>query len=230
LTDLFAAEPDAAEPDAVEPSAPEQLAPGLWRLRLSQLATLLQPAYENVDLAVLDSVAAVTAAAPLRHLQVPGGGRMSVANTNCGAWGWTADTRGYRYVRADPTSGQPWPALPPLLFEIGQHAAALAGYAGFEPDACLINRYLPGASMGLHVDKDEASFDHPIVSISIGAPATFLWGGTKRSSPVHRCVLQHGDVLVWGGMARLNFHGVARLVQHPVHAERLNLTLRRAAL
>jgi DNA oxidative demethylase len=228
--DLFADPAGAGSTAAAEP-----LAPGLWRLRLLGLTGELLPhlphvpwATPNPTAAVQAAVDEVAAAAPFRHQRVPGGGQMSVATTNCGAWGWTADTRGYRYARADPLTGLPWPALPPLLLQLARSAAEFAGYAAFAPDACLINRYRPGASMGLHQDKDEASFDHPIVSLSLGAPATFLWGGARRADPVQRCLLQHGDVLVWGGAARLNFHGVARLAAHPAHPERINLTLRRA--
>lgn len=174
---------------------------------------------------------AVALAAPFRHLITPGGFRMSVAMTNCGPLGWVSDVNGYRYAELDPQTGRPWPPLPPAFAALAREAAALAGFAGFEPDACLVNRYDPGARLTLHQDKDERDFGQPIVSVSLGVPATFLFGGVKRKDRVARVVLDHGDVVVWGGPSRLRYHGVAivKPAQHPfAGANRINLTLRRA--
>jgi DNA oxidative demethylase len=171
---------------------------------------------------------AVLQVSPLRHLVVPSGGRMSVAMSNCGALGWTSDARGYRYTAIDPLTGNAWPAMPPSFSLLAQQAASLAGFEGFEPDVCLINRYQVGASLGLHRDSDEDSHDHPIVSVSIGATATFLWGGLKRSDRTAKLSLHEGDVLVWGGPARLTYHGVTALRHADPHAVRFNLTFRHA--
>jgi alkylated DNA repair protein (DNA oxidative demethylase) len=176
-------------------------------------------------------LAPVLAAAPLRHLRTPGGQAMSVATTNCGALGWVSDHRGYRYEAADPVSGQPWPVMPASFHALAVSAAARAGFPGFAPDACLINRYAPGARMSLHQDRDERDLAQPIVSVSLGLPATFLWGGPQRAGRTRRVPLAHGDVVVWGGPARLHFHGVLPLAagEHPrLGACRINLTFRRA--
>ena len=173
----------------------------------------------------------VVAQAPWRHMQTPGGQRMSVALTNCGALGWVSDRRGYRYSALDPDSGQPWPPLPAPFADLATQAAAAAGFDGFTPDACLINRYAPGARMGLHQDRDERDLAQPIVSVSLGLPAVFLWGGLRRADRTVRVPLLHGDVVVWGGVDRLRFHGIAPLPEghHPLTgAQRINFTLRRA--
>ena len=169
--------------------------------------------------------------APFRHMVTPGGQRMSVALTNCGTLGWTSDTRGYRYSALDPDSGLPWPALPAPFMQLAQDAARQGGFADFTPDACLINRYQPGARMSLHQDRNERDFLAPIVSVSLGIPAFFLWGGQRRTDRAERVPLFHGDVAVWGGVDRLRFHGVAPLKEdtHPLlGAERINFTFRRA--
>jgi alkylated DNA repair protein (DNA oxidative demethylase) len=169
--------------------------------------------------------------APLRHMHTPGGQRIGVAMTNCGALGWISDRRGYRYAALDPQTLAPWPELPASFRRLAEAAAARAGYAGFAPDACLVNRYEPGTRLSLHQDRDERDFAAPIVSVSLGLPATFLFGGTRRADPVQRVPLAHGDVVVWGGPSRLRFHGVLALAPgcHPqIGAARLNLTLRRA--
>lgn len=184
------------------------------------------------ETALLAAVGAIAAAAPWRHMVTRGGFRMSVAMTNGGDLGWYTDRRGYRYVPADPDSGLPWPPLPAVLRELAVLAAARAGYAGFAPDACLVNRYAPGARMSLHQDRNERDFSQPIVSVSLGLPATFLFGGPARSDRPQRIRLSHGDIVVWGGPSRLRFHGVAplRAGVHPLlGAQRINLTLRRAA-
>ncbi len=186
--------------------------------------------------ALLDAIAEVIAAAPLRRMQVPGGGTMSVAMTNCGAAGWVSDLRGYRYSPIDPQNGQPWPAMPGVIAELAGRAAEAAGFADFVADACLINRYEPGARMGLHQDRDEAYRTAPIASISLGLPATFLFGGLvrkdlARKDPVRKIELVHGDVVVWGGPVRMAYHGIAPLADgsHPLTGQaRYNLTLRKA--
>lgn len=181
--------------------------------------------------ALLADIHEVTTAAPFRHMQTPGGQRMSVAMTNCGEVGWVTDRKGYRYDRLDPDTGRPWPPLPASIAHLAQRAAAEAGFETFRPDVCLINRYVPGARMSLHQDRDERDFSAPIVSVSLGLGATFLFGGLKRSDRPHRLPLVHGDVVVWGGAKRLAYHGVAPLVDglHPlVGRMRLNLTMRKA--
>lgn len=173
----------------------------------------------------------VTAQAPFRHLITPGGYRMSVAMTNCGSLGWVSDERGYRYDAIDPDSGLPWPAMPASFRMLAQQAAARAGFDAFAPDACLINRYEPGSKLSLHQDKDERDKSAPIVSVSLGVPAVFLFGGTRRAQTIARVPLESGDVVVWGGASRLNYHGVAPV--RPGHHQsldnvRINLTFRRA--
>ena len=173
----------------------------------------------------------VQAQAPFRRMSTPGGRRMSVSTTSCGELGWVSNELGYRYSAVDPESGRPWPALPECLLELTQAAASEAGFVHFLPDTCLINRYLPGARMGLHQDRNERDFNAPIVSISLGMPATFLFGGFNRSDRPARATLQHGDVAVWGGVDRLRYHGVLPLadIPHPqLGSQRINLTLRRA--
>ncbi len=169
--------------------------------------------------------------APFRHMSTPGGHRMSVAMTNCGTAGWVTDRTGYRYDGVDPNSGERWPAMPDTFRDLAAEAAAGAGFVGFSPDACLINRYEPGARMSLHQDKDEQDFSAPIVSVSLGIPAIFLFGGLKRSEKPRRFRLPHGDVVVWGGPSRLFFHGIAPLADadHAVLGrQRINLTFRKA--
>ena len=181
--------------------------------------------------AVLAAVAGVTTAAPFRRMTTPGGFRMSVAMSNCGALGWITDRHGYRYTAIDPDSGHPWPAMPPALARLASDAAERAGFPGFSPDACVINRYAPGAKMALHQDRDEQDFSQPIVSVSLGLPAIFLFGGLARGDKILRVPLAHGDVFVWGGAARLRFHGVAPVAtgEHPATGPwRLNLTFRKA--
>jgi alkylated DNA repair protein (DNA oxidative demethylase) len=169
--------------------------------------------------------------APFRRMRTPGGHQMSVAMTNCGDFGWVTDRSGYRYDAVDPLSGRAWPPMPPLFLQLAARAAERADFAGFSPDVCLINRYEPGARMSLHQDRDERDFGAPIVSVSLGLPAVFLFGGPKRSDKAQRYRLQHGDVVVWGGPSRLFFHGVAPLAdgEHALLGrQRVNLTFRKA--
>ncbi|MBR8654133.1 DNA oxidative demethylase AlkB [Achromobacter sp. Marseille-Q0513] len=181
--------------------------------------------------ALLQSLDEVIRQSPFRRMETPGGHLMSVALSNCGRLGWTTDRDGYRYTPVDPLSDQPWPGMPPAFAALGREAAAAAGFAGFEPDACLLNRYEPGARMSLHQDRNERDFSAPIVSVSLGMPAMFLFGGLARSDPAARVPLFHGDVVVWGGADRLRFHGVLPLKDRPhprLGSLRLNLTLRKA--
>ncbi|MGE0383993.1 MAG: DNA oxidative demethylase AlkB [Gammaproteobacteria bacterium] len=200
------------------------------RERLGAGAMLLRGFAAPVSQALMAAIEAVLADAPPRCMVTPGGRRMSVAMTNCGTLGWISETSGYRYSREDPASGRPWPALPPVLLRLSGEAAAEAGFAGFVPDACLVNLYTPGTRLSLHQDRNERDFSAPIVSVSLGLPAVFLWGGARRADRTRRIPLLHGDVLVWGGPDRLRHHGVAPL--KPAQAEpavrRINLTLRKA--
>ena len=198
---------------------------------IAEGALLLRGFARPHDRDLIAAIEAITEAAPFRRMVTPGGHRMSVAMTNCGALGWVTDPRGYRYDPVDPDSGKPWPLMPALFRELAEKAATEAGFAGFAPEACLINRYEPGARMSLHQDRDERNMTAPIVSVSLGLPATFLFGGMKRSDKPQRYRLRHGDVVVWGGPARLAFHGVAPLAdgEHGLLGrKRINLTFRRA--
>jgi alkylated DNA repair protein (DNA oxidative demethylase) len=199
--------------------------------RLETGAFLLRGFALSEENAVLHAVQEVTTVSPFRHMITPGGYRMSVAMTNCGALGWVTDRSGYRYDSRDPETGQPWPAMPAVFLQLAQTAADEAGFPNFSTDACLINRYQAGAKLSLHQDKDERDFAAPIVSVSLGIPATFLFGGMQRADKTQRVRLMHGDVVVWGGPARLRYHGVLPLkpAHHPAFgAYRVNLTLRKA--
>lgn len=220
-----------------------QRMPYIWPMRLSLFdadggtealgpgATVFRGFAQKRDVELLAAIEEIAARAPFRRMVTPGGFEMSVAMTNCGAAGWVTDRSGYRYQAHDPQGGAPWPALPPAFLALAGEAASAAGFANFVPDACLINRYEPGAKLSLHQDKDEADYAHPIVSVSLGLPATFQFGGPRRSDPVRRVALGHGDVVVWGGPSRLFHHGVLTLKngEHPMTgARRFNLTLRKA--
>ncbi len=205
---------------------------GVARYDLAPGAVLLRGFALEREAAVARAVEDIAAAAPFRHMETPGGFRMSVAMTNCGRYGWVSSASGYRYSDRDPVSGAPWPALPVVMQELAREAASAAGFSEYSPDACLVNRYEPGARLTLHRDKDERDFTQPIVSVSLGVPATFLFGGLKRKDRVSRIALEHGDVVVFGGPSRLRYHGVAALksAQHPFAGpNRINLTLRRAS-
>jgi alkylated DNA repair protein (DNA oxidative demethylase) len=203
--------------------------------RLEQLGPQAMVLYGHAlaeEAALLAALQGVTAMAPFRYMTTPNGYQMSVAMTNCGVLGWISDRHGYRYTPQDPSSGLPWPNMPPAFQALAATAAAAAGFDRFEPDACLINCYTSGTRLSLHQDKNERDFSQPIVSVSLGAPAVFLFGGLQRSDKTRRITLVHGDVVVWGGADRLRYHGVLPLkpYSHPVLGnQRINLTLRKAS-
>jgi alkylated DNA repair protein (DNA oxidative demethylase) len=214
---------DLFDPDAGIESPQQHVGPG---------ATLLRGFATPLSATLAADLQRVIARAPFRHMLTPGGLSMSVAMTNCGAYGWVSERTGYRYDPIDPESGNPWPSIPESFLRLAGESAAAAGFGGFAPDACLINRYQTGAKLSLHQDKDERDFGQPIVSVSLGVPATFLFGGLRRADKTLRVPVRHGDVLVWGGPARLNYHGVlpVKAAHHPfAGAHRVNLTLRKAA-
>ena len=198
---------------------------------LADGATVLRGFARSETESLMAAVERVAAVAPFRHIITPGGFRMSVAMTNCGGAGWVTDRSGYRYDPRDPDTGQPWPTMPETFLTLAARAAAAGGFPGFAPDACLINRYEPAARLSLHQDKNERDFDSPIVSVSLGLPAVFLFGGARRAEKPRRVRLESGDVAVWGGPARLAFHGVAPLADgdDPLTGRcRINLTFRKA--
>ena len=197
---------------------------------MAERAVLLRGLAKPFESDLIADIGDIVAQAPFRHMQTPGGHQMSVAMTNCGSVGWVTDRTGYRYDRVDPESAKPWPAMPPSFRALAAQAAGQAGFDGFSPDACLINRYQPGARMSLHQDRDELDLDAPIVSVSLGLPATFMFGGLLRSDKPRRFRLEHGDIAVWGGPTRLAFHGVAPLAdgEHALMGrQRINLTFRK---
>ena len=201
------------------------------REEMTEGAVLLRGFARPIQHELLRSLDEITAQAPFRHMSTPGGFEMSVAMTNCGSLGWVTDAKGYRYDGNDPVSGKSWPAMPSVFRELAERAAVQGGFAGFAPEACLVNRYEPGARMSLHQDRDETDFSAPIVSVSLGLPAIFMFGGLKRSDKPARYRLEHGDVVVWGGPSRLFFHGVAPLAdgEHALLGrKRINLTFRKA--
>lgn len=203
----------------------------LSRFVLGPQAVVLRGFARERAPALVAAIVAIEAVSPFRHMVTPGGWQMSVALTNCGQAGWITDRTGYRYGPIDPATGRPWPPMPAIFADLAFEAADAAGFQGFRPDACLVNRYAPGARLSLHQDRNERDFDHPIVSVSLGLPAVFLWGGKTRSERVRRIPLVHGDVVVWGGSDRLTFHGVHSLAEgeHPLTgARRFNFTFRRA--
>ena len=209
--------------DAAEPSS-ENLAEGI---------TLLRAFCRDEAPALLIAIRGVALASPFRQMVVPSGHTMSVAMTNAGNLGWTTARTGYRYTTLDPNTGKPWPHMPAPLLHLAQSAAATGSFPGFTPNACLINRYAHGARLSLHQDKDELDYTHPIVSVSLGLPATFLLGTLRRTDTPRRIRVEHGDVLVWGGPARLIYHGVAPIAAgtHPLTGPfRINLTFRRVAI
>jgi alkylated DNA repair protein (DNA oxidative demethylase) len=198
---------------------------------MAEGAVLLRGFAKPIERDLIADLRDIVEQAPFRRMLTPGGHQMSVAMTNCGSLGWVTDRTGYRYDANDPEVGKPWPAMPPSFRALAEQAADHAGFDGFSPDACLINRYQPGARMSLHQDKDEDDFGAPIVSVSLGLPAIFLFGGLRRGDRPRRFRLEHGDITVWGGPARLAFHGVAPLAdgEHALLGrQRINLTFRKA--
>lgn len=201
------------------------------RLEFAPGATLLRGFALDAAPALLRATEEIAQRSPFRHMITPGGYRMSVAMTCCGSVGWVSESSGYRYSPLDPHNNQPWPALPSLLLELAARAAASAGFADYRPDCCLINRYEPGARLSLHQDRDEEDQVAPIVSVSLGLPARFLFGGLHRADRTQRMSLSHGDIVVWGGPSRFAYHGVAPLADgdHPLTGRsRINLTFRKA--
>jgi alkylated DNA repair protein (DNA oxidative demethylase) len=200
------------------------------REEIADGAVLLRGFVKPIESEVIEAARAIVAQSPFRRMTTPGGHLMSVAMTNCGERGWITDHTGYRYDPMDPRTGAPWPAMPPVLRDLARRAAEQGGFQSFAPDACLVNRYEPGTRLTLHQDKDELDYSAPIVSVSLGLPATFLFGGLARSDKPRRFRLVHGDVVVWGGPSRLAYHGVAPLAdgEHPLLGrKRINLTFRR---
>lgn len=198
---------------------------------LAEGAVLLRGYAADQANVLWDALTKILDTAPFRHMFTPGGFRMSVAMTNCGDAGWISDRSGYRYAPLDPVTGLHWPEIPASFQSVSTGAAVLAGYAGFEPDVCLVNRYEPGARLTLHQDKDERDFTQPIVSVSLGLPAVFLFGTTTRRDRPRRIRLESGDVAVWGGISRMAYHGIAPLAdgEHPLTGRsRINLTFRKA--
>ena len=209
-------------PSRVPDASREPLGPG---------AVLLREFAAPQAGALVSALQEVARRSPFRHMTTRGGYRMSVAMTNCGERGWVTDARGYRYHAIDPSTATRWPPMPRVFREIAAAAAVAAGFSDFAPDACLMSRYEPGARLSLHQDRDELDLECPIVSISLGLPAVFLFGAHHRSDRPHRVPLTHGDVVVWGGPARLRYHGVMPLGDghHPMlGACRVNLSLRKA--
>jgi alkylated DNA repair protein (DNA oxidative demethylase) len=214
MNDLFA---EVTPPDEIQ--------------KLAEGAILLRRFAVNAAEPIVQTVWRIAEVSPFRHLITPGGYRMSVAMTNCGRAGWTTDRHGYRYVTIDPETGAAWPPMPPDFHRLAETAAKRAGFAGFKPDSCLINRYEPGTKLSLHQDRNEKSYESPIVSVSLGLSAKFLFGGLTRNERPQRLWLESGDVVVWGGPSRLAFHGVDTLANgdHPLtDPYRLNLTFRKA--
>jgi DNA oxidative demethylase len=204
---------------------------GWARQTLAEGAVLLRGFADADSIPIFQAIQQVFAAAPFRQMITPGGRRMSVAMTNCGQTGWVTDLTGYRYDARDPVSQRPWPPMPEIVRRLAERAAVQAGFMSFQPDSCLINRYEPGARLSLHQDRDERDFGQPIVSLSLGLPAIFLFGGQLRNERTQRMRLESGDVVVWGGTSRLAFHGVAPLAEghHPLTGRcRINLTFRKA--
>ena len=194
-------------------------------------AVMLRRFAQKYETELFAGLKEVTAKAPFRHMVTPGGFRMSVAMTNCGAFGWITDETGYRYDRVDPETNATWPEMPDCFLKLASSAATEVGFDEFLPDACLINRYEPRSKLSLHQDKNERDFEQPIVSVSLGVSATFLFGGSRRNDETERIPVEHGDVIVWGGPARLRYHGVLALKEgfHPLAGgRRFNLTFRKA--
>ena len=200
-----------------------------WTEHICEDAVVLRQYASNQAAELLSAINLVTTQTPFRHMQTPGGHTMSVSLSSCGTFGWVSDHAGYRYSKINPETAEKWPAMPTALYEFAQQAAAEAGYANYQPDSCLINCYAIGSKMSLHQDKNERDFSQPIISVSLGLPATFLFGGLQRSDKTIKVPLSHGDVVVWGGQSRRNFHGINTIKAgyHPLTGEqRINITFR----
>ncbi|MDR6946850.1 alkylated DNA repair protein (DNA oxidative demethylase) [Pseudomonas sp. 2957] len=213
-----------ADNEPLQQARAEQIGEQSWVLRGFALPQVEQ---------LLTGLDAILAAAPLRHMVTPGGFSMSVGTSSCGQLGWITDRSGYRYSSVDPLSGLPWPSMPAVFADLAHEAAERAGFTDFQADSCLINQYVPGAKMSLHQDKDEKGYAAPIVSLSLGLPAMFLFGGFERSDKTQRIPLLHGDMVVWGGVDRLRYHGVLPIKpgRHPLLGERrINITFRVAGV
>lgn len=200
------------------------------RIELAEEAVILRGYAAEVASELFREINAILTISPLRQMQTPNGYTMSVRTSSCGPFGWVSDSHGYRYAKTDPLTNQPWPAMPAQFLNIADRAAYDAGFKHFVPDCCLINSYQAGAKLSLHKDKDERDFSAPIVSISLGLPAIFLFGGINRSDKTKRYKLEHGDVAVWGGKSRLAYHGILPLIDgnHPLTGhQRINITFRK---
>jgi DNA oxidative demethylase len=218
-------------PSEYLPLATDEAEGDVPRVALGSRAILMRGFARERAAKLVAAIGAIAAVSPFRHMVTPGGWAMSVALTNCGQVGWVTDRTGYRYAANDPATGRLWPEMPQIFTDLAVEAAEVAGFGGFRPDACLINRYAPGSRLSLHQDRNERDFDQPIVSVSLGLPAIFLWGGKTRADRIRRIPLSHGDVVVWGGPDRLTFHGVHSLAdgEHPLTGPyRFNFTFRRA--
>lgn len=201
-----------------------------YQLQLAEGAFILRGFIREFDISLLREIETIVLKAPFRHMITPGGYRMSVAMSNCGSVGWVSDRSGYRYDAIDPDSGRAWPSMPAVFLDVAKRAAMCAGFENFVPDACLINLYESGTRLSLHQDKDEQDASAPIVSVSLGLPAIFLFGGAKRNTRPRRYPLEHGDVVVWGGPSRFNFHGILPIAEghHALlGSRRINLTFRK---
>lgn len=203
-----------------------------WQEPLAPGAVILRRYARERAPALLLAITDIASRSPFRQMVTPGGYTMSVAMTNCGELGWTTNQHGYLYSPEDPLTGKCWPPMPRIFRELAAEAASACGYERFAPDACLINRYQPGTKLSLHQDKDEHDLRAPIVSVSLGLPAVFQFGGKQRNDPLRRVLLEHGDVVVWGGESRLFYHGIQPLKEgtHPDTGScRYNLTFRLAS-
>ncbi len=177
---------------------------------------------------LVEIIRTILTEAPLFQPVMPRTGKpFSVRMSNCGPLGWVSDINGYRYQATHPVTGRPWPPMPQMLTELWQTVAPKSPPA----EACLINFYALEAKMGLHQDRDEETFDAPVVSVSLGDTATFRIGCTSRKGPTASLRLASGDVVVLGGEARLAYHGIDRILKSSStllkNGGRINLTLRR---
>jgi DNA oxidative demethylase len=158
------------------------------------------------------------------------GQKFNLSMSNCGKFGWISDLKGYRYVETHPVTGKPWPKMPMTIKTIAISLAEEAGFTSFKLDACLINYYVGSDRLGLHQDKDELDFAQPIVSISLGDSASFIFGGLKKTDPVTKYKLKSGDCVVFGDEDRLNYHGIKKIFPGTSNlipnGGRFNLTLR----